>query len=258
LRDTEQAMYRSLVARNSEAVAAPIVAQIVADGLSPQSRLSIHRNNFIGALTTALRASFPAVHRLVGGAFFDGAARTFIEESTPGGAYLNEYGADFPAFLAQLPQSAALVYLAGVARLEWAVNSALHAPDAEPLALSDLAAIDPTDHARIVFAPHPSVSVVHAEHPIDEIWRSVLAADDVAMAAIALDPVPIRLLVQRTGLDVQIARISPDEADFFELLCAGRSLEEALVRFPHLDVPAVLAGHLATGRFAGFDLIDDK
>ncbi|MGH8149764.1 MAG: HvfC/BufC family peptide modification chaperone [Steroidobacteraceae bacterium] len=254
LLETERAMYSGVVAQNSGVVA----AQIVPDGLSPQSRLGIYQNNFIGALTATLRVSFPAVYRLVGGPFFESAARRFVQQSPPGGAYLNDYGADFPAFLAQLPQAASLAYLPGVARLEWAVSSALHAPDTEPLALLQLAALPPGDHARIVLTPHPSVGVVHAEHPVDEIWRSVLAADDMALAAITLDPLPLRLLVQRTHLDVEVARVGTDESDFFEMLCAGLALEEALMRVPHLDAPAALAGHFAAGRFTGFKLIDDN
>src|SRR6516164_9064562 len=104
---------------------------ILADGLASEGRLNVYRNTFIGALTTALRLAYPAVHRLVGPEFFEGAARIFIEKEPPRGAYLDGYGSGFPEFLAQFRQAASLAYLPDVARLEWTVSRALHAPDVE-------------------------------------------------------------------------------------------------------------------------------
>jgi Putative DNA-binding domain len=252
LLETERMMYGGVVGRDAEAAA----LQIIADGISPQSRVGIHRNNFLGALTAALGQSFPAVHRLVGEAFFDRAAALFIETSPPNSAYLNEYGADFPAFLARFPPAAALAYLGDVARLEWAVNCAFHAPDAEPLDLSRLAALPPDEHARVAFVPHPSLRIVHANHPVEEIWRAVLAADDAAMAVIDPRPSPVWLLVQRTDLDVSVERVGTDEAEFLAILCAGRSLQEALQRVSDFDASAALSRYLATGRFVEFTLIE--
>jgi len=252
LLETERMMYASVVGRDAEAAA----SQIIEDGIAPLARLGIHRNNFLGALTAVLRQSFPAVHRLVGAAFFDHAATLFIETLPPNSAYLNEYGADFPAFLERLPQAAALAYLGDVAQLEWAVNAAFHAPDAEPLDLSRLAALSPDEHARVAFVPHPSLQIVHANHPVEEIWRAVLAADDAAMAVIDPGPAPEWLLVQRTDWDVGVERVGEDEAEFLAILCAGRSLQEALQRVPGLEASAALSGHLGAGRFVDFTLIE--
>jgi len=54
---------------------------VLADGLPPEARLGIYRNNFTGTLTAALKLCYPAVHRLVGAEFFEGAARIFIRWS---------------------------------------------------------------------------------------------------------------------------------------------------------------------------------
>ena len=74
----------------------PCAAHVVADGIAGQARLSVYRNTFIGNLTTALRLAYPAIHRLVGGPFFESAARLFIEAQPPQSAWLDEYGAGFP------------------------------------------------------------------------------------------------------------------------------------------------------------------
>src|SRR5690349_11713855 len=174
LREVQRAVYRSLVAGDD----VPCVELIASGAIPGEARLNIHRNTFIGSLTTALRLTYPAIHRLVGAEFFESAARVFIQAEPPRCAWLDTYGAGLSDFLAGFPPVASLAYLPGVARLEWAVNRALHAPGAEPLDLSRLAAIDPADHGRITFRPHPSIGLVPADYPVDAIWRAVLAQDD--------------------------------------------------------------------------------
>jgi len=102
--------------------------------------------------------------------------------------------------------------------------------------------------------PHPSVSLVDADCPVDAIWRAVLARDDAAMAAIDLGARPVWLLVQRGEAGINVVRITEREWRFAALLCAGRSLPDALDEAPDLDASAALAGHLAAGRFTGFRL----
>jgi hypothetical protein len=162
-------------------------------GLAPAQRLSIHRNTIVATLANALRISFPAVHRLVGADFFEGAAQIFAREQAPSCADLNAYGAGFPDFLQRFEPAATLAYLADVARLEWAVNRALHAPDADSLTVERLA-IAPADHDQMCFVAHPSLSTLRSDFPVDS-WRAVLQQDDAAMAAIVLVSGPVCLLV---------------------------------------------------------------
>lgn len=254
LLDVQRAICRSLIERDDGLAA----EHIVADALAPAARLSIYRNTFIGNLTTALRFSYPAVHRLVGAAFFETAARIFIEARPPRSAYLDEYGADVPEFLAQFEPAASLVYLSGVARLEWAINRALHAPDVESLDVSRLLTIGPADHGRIVFRPHPSVGLVHAEHAVDEIWRAVLAEDDAALKAIDLRSGPVWLLVQRTAKGNAVIRSNEPEWRFMAELCASRPLQTAIDAVPDVEPARLLADQFAAGRFIDFELPDPE
>jgi Putative DNA-binding domain len=250
LLEVQRAMRRSLVERDEGEAA----AYILADGLAPGARLNVHRNTSIGALTTVLRLSYPAVHRLVGAEFFEAAAHIFIDNEPPSSAYLDEYSAAFPEFLAHFPPAASLRYLPDVARLEWAVSRALHAPDSEALDPSCLLMVDPGDHGRIVFVPHPSIGLVKADYPMDAIWRAVLARDDAAMAAIKLGAGPVWLLVRRLETGVDVVRISAEEWRFAAQLCAGYPLQAALDAASGFDASAALAGHLAGGLFVGFRL----
>jgi len=252
LLDLQRMVYRSLVERDD----GPAAEHIVANDFSPEARLGVYRNTFISSLTTVLRISYPVVHRLVGAEFFESAACIFIERHPPTSAYLDEYGIEFPEFLATFPPAASLAYLPGVARLEWAVNRALHAPDMEALDVGRLAAIDPNDHDRICFVPHPSVGLVRADYPVDAIWRAVLSGEDSALAAIDLGAGEVWLLVQRLETGVDVTRISEVVWQFAKELFASRPLQAAIDAVPGIDAAATLASHLAAGRFIGFSLID--
>ena len=250
LRELQQAIRKSVVERDDSAA----VAWIVSDGLVPERRLSIYRNTFGSNLVNALRLAFPAVHRLVSAEFFEGAARIFAHERPPVSAYLDEYGAEFPEFLARFPPAASLAYLPDVARLEWAVTLVLHAPDVEPLDLVRLAALGESEHNRVRFAPHPSVSVVSGAYPVDAIWRAVLTQDDTALAAVDLAAGSVWLLVQRLATGVEVTRIDEGAWRFATELFAGRTLGESLDIANGVDAPALLADHIAAGRFVAFDL----
>jgi hypothetical protein len=245
-------VYRSVVGRDD----AEAAAYIVADGIDPAARLGIYRNTFASVLTNALKLSYPAVHRLVAAECFDGAARFFMEEQPPHYANLDDYGAGFPEFLARFDPVAALAYLPDVARLEWAVARALHAPDAEPLDIGRLAALTEDEQAHVRFAPHPAVALMRADHPADSIWRAVLAQDDAALAAIDPASGPVWLLVQRTESGVEATRLSEAAWRFTEALFAGRPLHSALEDAPGAEAHVLLAEHLAAGRFAGFAVSD--
>ncbi len=137
-----------------------ISAHVVDAGMSPAERLDVYRNTFASVLTTALRLSYPAVHRLVGAEFFEGAARVFIEAHPPRNACLDDYGERLADFLSAFEPAASLAYLPDVARLEWTVNRALHASDAEPLDPRRLAVLAEAEKARVRFVLHPSVSLL--------------------------------------------------------------------------------------------------
>lgn len=253
LLELQRAAAESLFARNDRAIA----PHIVDDDIPAGGRLAVYRNTMIGGLTTALRLAYPAVHRLVGAAFFESAAQLFLAAHPPASACLDDYDPAFADFLAGFAPAASIPYLAGVARLDWAVNRALHAPDADVLDPARLAAVTVADESRVRFMPHPSVALVRAEHPVDAIWRAVLAQDEAAMAAIELDAGPVFLLVRRAADGPAIARLAPAAWRFTASLCAGRPLRDALATAGEVDAATVLAGHLIDGVFTAFALDDD-
>jgi Putative DNA-binding domain len=250
LRDIQRDFARSLLVPGDGAA----LVHIADDRAGTAERFNIYRNNVTITLVGALRLVYPAVDKLVGSDFFDGAARAFIGQYPPRTACLDYYGDDFPDFLAAFPPAATLAYLADVARLEWIAHVALHAPDApalRPDALTNLAA---SEHDRVRFVPHPSVRVLAVRYPADAIWRAVLDGDAAALGGIAMKEEPRWLIVQRQASGVVVARLDEDEASWSDLLFSGAALGKIMPDEESARFVAMLADHLARGRFAGFDV----
>lgn len=222
---------------------------VIPDGLAPQARLAVYRNTVNSTLLKALRLAYPAVQALVGPEFFEGAARLFIEQCPASSAQLDGYGESFPEFLAQMPEAASIAYLPDTARLEWAVNAALHAPDAKPLDLRRLEQLNEVDMQVVQFLPNPASAVLESCFPVDAIWHAVLTQDDSAMADINLTAGPVWLYVHRGVSGVEVDRIAAWQCRLTAALLAGRLLQDALVDTPDAEAPVWLASLLASGCF---------
>ncbi|MFI4895378.1 MAG: putative DNA-binding domain-containing protein [Steroidobacterales bacterium] len=259
LLELQRAMGRALLAPSAPD------AQTLGFEASPAFRF--YRNTCLGSLTQALALSFPAVRRLVGSAFFETAAQAFIRAHPATSACLNDYGEQLPAFLAHYRHAAAVAYLPDVARLEWAVNRALHAADVKALDVASLAQLDAAAVPALTFAPHPAVTVLRLERPADAIWRAVLDGDDAAMAALDPNAGPVWLLIDRSAEGVEVRRMQPPAGVFTQRLCAGEPLQAALDAAAASAEPtggesmadalkAVLADHLASARFTRWRIGD--
>src|SRR5213593_273970 len=91
-----QSAYRDYLLTGDSAGLAPA---IVADAFDGAERLAIYRNNFLISLGEALKANFPVTLQLVGGGFFEQAARRFVLAHPPRRPCMFEYGAGFPDYL---------------------------------------------------------------------------------------------------------------------------------------------------------------
>ncbi|MEZ0604301.1 putative DNA-binding domain-containing protein [Paraburkholderia sp. IW21] len=243
LLELQQAVKRGLLERADREAS----VWVIADGVAADARLDIYRNTRASVLGTALRLAFPAVERLVGPAFFEGAAGLFVAKAPPRSAWLDDYGAGFPDFLGGLPQAASVPYLADVARLEWHVNLALHAPDAPLLDIARLTARGESELAQLHFEAHPAARLLRCEFPVDIIWRAVLERDDPAMAAVDLAEGPVGLLVHRTQSGIDVMRLGECEWRFTAALFSGKPLSAALEATPCDAAHRVLATLLASG-----------
>ncbi len=233
--------------------AAPAVDAVAEDGLTADARLQIYRRHVFTTLTAALQATFPVVCRLVDERFFGYAADRYIRLEPPSGPCLFEYGESFPDFLASFPPCRELPYLSDVARLEWAVNSAVWTPEHSPLPAEALHAVPPEQAGDLVFVLDESCALLASRWPIDRIWRAN-QADEVG-GVVDLRMGGATLEVRRQGDDVGVRRLEPGVYAFRRALSEGRRLadaaEAALAEEAAFDLPGALRALMREGVVAG-------
>ena len=224
---------------------------IAADGFSAPERLRIYRNTCRSTLVATLRMTYPAVERLVGPQFFERTATDFAARHAARSGYLNDYGAEFAAFLAAFVPARGLAYLPDVARYEWALSLAANAVDAPVLEPGALLALEPQEHGALRFEPHPSVSCLELAYPADQIADAVLSGDEAAMREVDLASGPVHLVVHRGPNGLETERLPARAFEFVSRLCAGEPLGSVIEAAPEL-APMLLAQQLGKGRLSAY------
>jgi hypothetical protein len=226
------------------------------NGSDPARRFAVHRNNVVASLVSALADGFPVVQALVGEEFFRAMAAVFVRAHPPRSAVLAQYGAEFPAFVADFAPARALPYLADVARLEQARAEAAQARDAAPLAAHDAAAAlacgERVGALRLV--PHPALRVVASPHAVVALW----AAHQGEGRLEDVDPSqPQSALVVRPHFEVLVVPCDAATAAFAGALQRGLSLAEAAAHAAAdgpFDLAAALSHLMARGALAAIEL----
>lgn len=100
----------------------------------------VYLNNHRASLIACLDGHYPQLRRWMGDEAFEGAAAHHVETAAPTSWTLDAYGADFFSTLDLLyPEDPEL---SDVARLEWALEQAFVAADADPMSVADLGTVD--------------------------------------------------------------------------------------------------------------------
>jgi len=109
-------------------IAPNLVASVVGDTIPAGARLRVYRHHVFHSLATALSATFPTVHALVGDEFFRGLTRAFVASTLPKNPVLSEYGAGFaPSSKVTRRQEDCRIWPTSQ-RLDWALNAGLPQP----------------------------------------------------------------------------------------------------------------------------------
>jgi hypothetical protein len=232
------------------------VREIEPDGLAPEARLEIYRHHVLTTLTSALEATFPVICRLVDRRFFAYAADSYLRAHPPTGPCLFEYGDSFPDFLAAFPPCRDLAYLPDVARLEWAISAALHAPNVDAMDPACLADVAAEDLPRLTFAVDPSVSYLESPWPVDRIWRANQDEDGASSDPVDLASGGVWLEVRRAGDVATMRALAAADYALRTTFARGGTLEDAAAAAlgvdPHFDLTAALHALLAERIFTGF------
>ena len=221
----------------------------------------MYGNHVFTSLTAALEATYPVVCRLVDRRFFGFAADHYVRRHPPTGPCLFEYGGTFPEFLAGFPPCAGHPYLADVARLEWAMNAALHAEDVPPIAPAALGRVPPDDVGRVVARTDPSASWLRSPWPVDRIWQANQADAD-PEARVDLAEGGAWLEICRRQDVVTMRRLGRAEFAFRTAIGAGATLETAahaaLSEDPGFDLTEALRALLEEALLVGLALAPEE
>jgi hypothetical protein len=227
------------------------------DELAAERRLQIYRNHYYVTLIEALQAAFPVVRQLVGDNFFRQVARRYAALYSPETPCLFEYGARVPLLLESIPEARTLPYLADVARLEWAMNRAYHAPDVPGLSPDALRRVPVQRRSEISLVFHPSVELVSSPYPIARIWRTH-QPDAPVEPPIDLAEGRCRLILLREDDAVVWREVGGAEYVFLYALKAGRPIEQALASASAtggtFDLVGLLSMLVSSGALAGLIL----
>lgn len=192
--------------------------------VAANGRFNVYRNNFLITLRNALRATFPAVERLVGEAFFAALANAYAECHPPRSPIMTQYGDAVPEFLARFSALADHPYLPDVARIEYARVQAYHAADAVGFVLDcEAAATAALDRpARL----HPSACIVASTFPAHSIWQAQASRQDLVLQ----DWTAETALIWRNAAvgTVEVMRIDAREHELLAHLAYGGGLAALL------------------------------
>jgi len=200
----------------------PLNAWVLGKGLTPEARLQIYRNIVTNNHAAALRTAYPGVLQLVGEDFFESAAARYMRDCPTHSGNLQDYGADFAEFLAQLPEASSLAYLPDVAHLEWARQESYLAADAESVAITVLADVKEPESLRLQL--HPSLRLLTSAYPVLDIWQFCQQS---TTEQLDLSGKQQRVLVWRDGAQVSMQAVDAGTHALIVALLHGTPLAGA-------------------------------
>lgn len=218
-----QAAYRGYLLTGDSA---PLAPAIVADAFDAAERLNIYRNNFLIGLGEALKANFPVTLQLLGGDFFEQAARHFVLDHPPQGPCLFEYGEAFPDYLRDLRQLADMPYVAEMARFEFARVAAYNAPAERCLSTGTLARLSPEQLDMLPIRLSPHAQIVSAAAPLLDLWKAHQKPEP-DLSDIDMRPRPHALLICRPDRLLVVQEVDASAARFLSAAQAETSLGHA-------------------------------
>lgn len=204
--------------------------------LSAERRLNIYHNAYRARLVELLADTYERVLLYIGDDTFDTAARAYIEAHPPTARMLRDYGAGFPAFLAEAYPGD--LEVAELAEMDLRLRNAFDAVDAAVLQVADLAGVAPEAWDSVVFCLHPTVTFQRFGWNTPEIWQHL--ADGAAPPPASALAQPVTWTFWRKELQPHYRSLS--DAEYFALhaisegITFGELCAQLSMRDPALDV----------------------
>jgi len=191
----------------------------------PADNLSIYRNNTAITFRSSLEGTFPVVRRRVGDDYFRQLGAQYRARFPSRSGDLHWIGRDFPAFLLEHLHGTEYVWLADLARLEWAREQASIARIEPAVATDVLGRFAPAQLERLVFTLQPSLSLVASDFPVFTVW----AGNQAENAPPVNQSLPGECGMVRARIDaLEVRSLEPRLFSYLSALSAGAPLVDAI------------------------------
>lgn len=170
----------------------------------------VYRNAYVLRLAEILGKDYELTHTYIGDDAFSGLARAYIAAHPSDKRNARWFGRYLPEFLRRTAPFSDHKEVAELAALEKALADAFDGPEAVPVTVDELAAVQPENWAQLVFTPHPTAHRLRFRTNAADIW--IALKDDAAPPAPVQLAEPQAILVWRQDLTSRFRPLSPEEA----------------------------------------------
>jgi hypothetical protein len=199
-------------------------ALIADNGLAPERRLAIYRNNASEGFLSTLAAAFPVVARLGGEAWFRQTGRAYMRAHPSRSGNLHHIGERFPAFMRDAFGNTRFAYFADVAELEWAYQEVLVAAEEPAFDVEALRRTAPEDLDGLEFGMRSAARLLASAFPVLAIWKANQLDDG---ELVRLDAGPSRVLLIRREDHVELRELSVPEFALLRAFARGEAFASA-------------------------------
>ncbi len=195
-------------------------AVLTGKGASVTRRLSVYSDGYRARLVEVLRADYPALVGVLGGAGFARMACDFIHAHPSGHPNLRWYGAGLGGYLRRSSRWRRRPVLAELACFEWALGLAFDAADERQVTADDAGRVPPAAWAGMCLRLHPSVQLLRLRSNAPKLWK----ADDAGevLPGVSMRKRTSGWLVWRKGHEPFFRPLPPGEAWALEAVARGR------------------------------------
>ena len=198
------------------------------NGIDSVARLGVYRHNARAVFETALERSFPVLRRRVGEDYFRQLAHGYRERHPSNSGDLHWIGRRFADYLAEVEADTGYVWLADLAGLEWACETALVAAQEPAVGVDALADLAPEELAETRLRLQPSLSCVASAYPIHDVWCANQPGEDGRPVDLGRGGQCVLVCCGESGLELR--EVDAATFGFVRLLQLGEPLAEAVDR----------------------------
>ena len=222
-----EAAFAAALASDADASAcAEASALLAGDGIPPAARLQYYRNNVEAIFEGALGRTYAVLQRRVGAQHFAALAREYRAARPSASGDLHWVGQGFPDWLADRYAGTDYLWLADLARLEWACEDVLVREWRPAAGVGLLATVAPESLGERGFELQPCLRCFASPYPVWSVWQANQPGQSCAPVDPSLGAEYVVVTQDEAGLVLHA--VSPSRLRFVEALAGGSTLAEAI------------------------------